>query len=58
MYFWYYPYHTLAVVELKSMAVRPIHSICDLIVSENTNVVHFSCDLVKYSTCSMNKVFV
>ena len=31
--------------------------ISDVIVLENTNVVHFSCDMGKYSTCPMNKVF-
>ena len=30
--------------------------ICDLIVRK-TNAVHFSCDMGKYSTCPMNKMF-
>ena len=29
----------------------------DMIVWENINVVHFSCDIGKYSTCPMNNVF-
>ena len=43
------PYRTLAVVELQS--IWQLYIICDLIVWENTNVVHFSCDMGKYSTC-------
>ena len=47
------PYRTLAVV-LGEMYVSYV--MCDLIVWESTNVVHFSCDMGKYSTCSMKKV--
>ena len=47
-------YRTLAVVWIEMYGS---YVMCDLIVWENTNVVHFSCDMGKYSTCSMNKVF-
>ena len=30
---------------------------CDMIMGENINVAHFSCDIGKYSTCPINKVF-
>ena len=47
------PYRTLAVYSVQCMVVYVMYN---LIVWENTNVVHFSSDMLKYSTCSMNKV--
>ena len=49
------PYSTLAVDWAQSCMVAEYMG--DLVVWENTNDVHFSCDMWKYSTCSMNKVF-
>ena len=47
-------YRTPAVVWT---ALYGNYVICDFIVRENTNVVHFSCDIGKYITCLMRKVF-
>ena len=41
----------------QRFAIYDSYVICELIVWENTSVVHISCDMVKYSTCTMNKVF-
>ena len=48
------PYHTL-VVGLVLTEMYGSYVMCDLVVWENTNIVHFSCDMGKYS--SMNTVF-
>ena len=47
-------YRTVAVV-WTAMHARSV--MCDFIVWENTNFVHFSCDIGKYSTHQTNKVF-
>ena len=46
------PYRTLAVAWTE---IYGNYVICDVIVWENTNVVHFLCDMGKYTTCPMNK---
>ena len=45
------PYRTLVVVWT---AMHGGYVRCDFIMWENTNVVHFSGDMWKYSTCKMN----
>ena len=44
-------YRTLAVVELQSIALMSY-------VTSSCDKIHISCDIEKYSTCSMNKVLV
>ena len=52
-----YRYQPIWHSSCSSTAIYGSYIICDLIVWENTNGVHFSCDMGKYSTCPMDKVF-
>ena len=47
------PYRTLAVA---LTAIYGSYVMCDMIVWENTNVIHISCNMGKYSTCPMKGV--
>ena len=47
-----YRYRAISHSSCSSTAIYgSIYIICELIVWENTNGVHFSCDMGKYSTC-------
>ena len=45
----------IALCPIKWTVIYGSYVICDGIVWENTNVVHFSCDMGRYSTRPMNK---